>query len=260
MIPLLLSILGHVMADFIFQSDNIADEKRRMCVKALFVHWLAVFVTLFILLLAYDFKVVFWYALWLSIIHITLDLFKALFEKVGSPARELFLFFIDQIMHLVVIVFFLPIFTFELNETFSKTMSSISKYAGIELSQLPVEKILLVAIIYIYVLFGGAVLMRKLINFIYRKEDGSLERIAGSSSVLKNVKTGKVIGIFERAIVLTFYITGNVASIAFVIAAKSLARFKNFAEKDFAEYYLIGTLASVLIAMIGGIILKCLGI
>lgn len=260
MIPLLLSILGHVMADFIFQSDSIADEKRRMRIKALFVHWLAVFMTLFILLLPYDFKKVFWYVFFLSIVHKALDLFKALFERAGSPSRELFLFFVDQIMHLIAIVFLLPLFSFEHSDAFSKIVSSISEYTGIGLSRLPVEELLLIAVVYIYVLFGGAILMRKLINFIYRNEDSSLERIAGSSSVLKNVKTGKVIGIFERAIVLTLYITGNVASIAFVIAAKSLARFKNFAERDFAEYYLIGTLASVLIAMIGGIILKCLGI
>ena len=41
-------------------------------------------------------------------------------------------------------------------------------------------------------------------------------------------------------------------SITIVIAAKFLARFKNFENKDFAEYYLIGTL--VMIAIIGGMI------
>jgi hypothetical protein len=33
-----------------------------------------------------------------------------------------------------------------------------------------------------------------------------------------------------------------------VIAAKSIARFPSFAEEKFAEYYLIGTLLSLLIA------------
>lgn len=72
----------------------------------------------------------------------------------------------------------------------------------------------------------------------------------GSNAVLNKVRTGKVIGIFERLVVLTIYLTGGVASIGIVIAAKSFARFKRFDNKDFAEYYLIGTLA------IGGIILR----
>jgi len=78
----------------------------------------------------------------------------------------------------------------------------------------------------------------------------------GSNAVLNKVRTGKVIGIFERLVVLTIYLTGGVASIGIVIAAKSFARFKHFDNKDFAEYYLIGTLASVMLAIIGGIILR----
>jgi len=42
-------------------------------------------------------------------------------------------------------------------------------------------------------------------------------------------------------------------ALGFVIAAQSIARFKELDEKGFADYYLIGTLASVLVALIGGV-------
>ncbi|HOD90893.1 MAG TPA: DUF3307 domain-containing protein, partial [Thermotogota bacterium] len=42
----------------------------------------------------------------------------------------------------------------------------------------------------------------------------------------------------------------------FILTAKSLARFKQLNDRDFAEYYLIGTLFSVLIALCGGFIFR----
>jgi hypothetical protein len=40
-----------------------------------------------------------------------------------------------------------------------------------------------------------------------------------------------------------------VATIGLVVAAKTLARFKQLDDREFAEYYLLGTLASVTIAV-----------
>jgi hypothetical protein len=44
--------------------------------------------------------------------------------------------------------------------------------------------------------------------------------------------------------------------VAIVLTAKSIARFKEFDNKDFAEYYLIGTLTSTLIAILGGLFVQ----
>ena len=43
---------------------------------------------------------------------------------------------------------------------------------------------------------------------------------------------------------------GQLGAIGFVLAAKSLARFKQLDDRDFAEKYLVGTLLSVLIALL----------
>jgi hypothetical protein len=60
-------------------------------------------------------------------------------------------------------------------------------------------------------------------------------------------EAGKWIGIFERALVLTFIITHHFEGIGFLIAAKSILRFNDLKESDNrreTEYVLIGTLMS----------------
>ncbi|GAC1664349.1 MAG: hypothetical protein NVS9B8_04610 [Candidatus Limnocylindrales bacterium] len=49
-------------------------------------------------------------------------------------------------------------------------------------------------------------------------------------------------------------LTGSEAAIGFVVAAKTLARFRLLDDRDFAEYYLLGTLASVSVAIISALI------
>ena len=51
-----------------------------------------------------------------------------------------------------------------------------------------------------------------------------------------------------------FVLTGAEAAVGFVIAAKTLARFKQLDDRGFAEYYLLGTLASVSVALASAVI------
>ena len=41
-----------------------------------------------------------------------------------------------------------------------------------------------------------------------------------------------------------------------MLTAKSIARYKELENRDFAEYYLVGTLLSALLAILGGLLLK----
>ncbi len=67
-------------------------------------------------------------------------------------------------------------------------------------------------------------------------------------------RIGEAIGILERLVVVTLVLTGSTAAIGFVIAAKTLARFRQLDDRAFAEYYLLGTLASVTIALLSGLV------
>ena len=65
---------------------------------------------------------------------------------------------------------------------------------------------------------------------------------------------GKIIGMLERGIILTLGLLGEFGAISFVFVAKSMARFKQMEERQFAEYYLIGTLLSFFFALIVSIV------
>ncbi len=63
-------------------------------------------------------------------------------------------------------------------------------------------------------------------------------------------RVGAAIGILERLLICALVLGGAVATIGLVVAAKTLARFKQLDDREFAEYYLLGTLASVTVAVI----------
>ncbi|MEX2011275.1 MAG: DUF3307 domain-containing protein [Chloroflexota bacterium] len=67
-------------------------------------------------------------------------------------------------------------------------------------------------------------------------------------------RIGATIGVLERLLIVAFVLTGSTAAIGFVVAAKTLARFRQLDDRDFAEYYLLGTLASVAIALGSGLL------
>lgn len=60
---------------------------------------------------------------------------------------------------------------------------------------------------------------------------------------------GSMIGKLERLIIAMLVIYGEAGAIGFVLAAKSLARYKQFEDQDFTEKFLVGTLASAAIAI-----------
>jgi hypothetical protein len=62
-------------------------------------------------------------------------------------------------------------------------------------------------------------------------------------------RIGATIGALERLLIAALILTGAEAAVGFVIAAKTIARFKQLDDRGFAEYYLLGTLASVAVAI-----------
>jgi hypothetical protein len=66
---------------------------------------------------------------------------------------------------------------------------------------------------------------------------------------------GKMIGYLERMIVFLLVVTGNMSGIGLVLAAKAFARFRQLDDKDFAEYVLIGTLLSIGMTIMIGMVL-----
>ena len=177
----------------------------------------------------------------LALAHILIDYIKALLAKDGWVT-----FLVDQVLHLGTVAgaaIWLNWARWPLvEETVVTTVTSapfylyVSAYAG--------------------VIFGGSFVVQKVTQPF-------LSRIEGDLLALKPglPRVGKYIGCMERFLVLTFVITGYNEAIGFLLAVKALARFpeiKDDARGTFAEYFLVGTMTSVGIALVGGLIVQAI--
>lgn len=79
-----------------------------------------------------------------------------------------------------------------------------------------------------------------------------------SEKISKIYNRGWVIGILERIIVYFSILIGRYELAAFALTAKGLIRYKKLEEEDFGEYFLIGTLMSVIIAAVAAFIVLAL--
>jgi uncharacterized protein DUF3307 len=83
---------------------------------------------------------------------------------------------------------------------------------------------------------------------------GAVAGVPRSEAHASPARIGATIGVLERLLIVAFVLTGSTAAIGFVVAAKTLARFRQLDDRDFAEYYLLGTLASVAVALGSGLL------
>lgn len=68
---------------------------------------------------------------------------------------------------------------------------------------------------------------------------------------------GRLIGNLERIVLTIVVAAGSYAALAFLVAAKSVVRSDEFEKsRNFTEYFLIGSLASVLVALSAGMVLR----
>ncbi|WP_324669931.1 DUF3307 domain-containing protein [Geochorda subterranea] len=108
--------------------------------------------------------------------------------------------------------------------------------------------------VYLAVVLGGAPLVRLVLQ-AWQLRPAS-RAAAPEGGVSEAPGTGMLVGMLERALILTFLLFEATAAVGFVLAAKSIARFKELEDRAFAEYYLVGTLASVVVAVAGFLVLR----
>lgn len=106
------------------------------------------------------------------------------------------------------------------------------------------------AAVYAVVIFAGGYLIRALTRPLV---NGDVRPADESTAQLRNA--GMYIGWLERFLILTALLLRSPATAGLVLTAKAIARYPEFKHVRFAEYFLIGTLLSLCVAMIGGLIL-----
>ena len=70
------------------------------------------------------------------------------------------------------------------------------------------------------------------------------------------INRGRLIGNLERLILTIVVAAGSYAALAFLVAAKGLVRSEGLQKRDFAEYFLVGSLSSVLVALCSGVVIR----
>ncbi len=88
------------------------------------------------------------------------------------------------------------------------------------------------------------------------QEGGSTEKQSLVHVDTNEYSRGRMIGNLERLLLLVIVAAGSYQSLAFLAAAKGLIRSKDLENRDWAEYFLVGSLASVLVALAGGLLIQ----
>jgi hypothetical protein len=113
-----------------------------------------------------------------------------------------------------------------------------------------IEKPLLLLVVYVGVIFGGGYVVRFLTKPLLK---GDLHVSGETTNEMQNA--GMYIGWLERFVVLTALVLQSPATVGLILTAKSIARYPELKSVRFAEYFLIGTLLSVSLGIVGGLIL-----
>jgi hypothetical protein len=232
-------IAGHVFADFMLQTRRVAEEKERNA-GALLWHGALVLVAH----LAVMAPVLTWEAAVLlagvAVLHTATDAVRIKARGGGSIQG----FFVDQAVHVAMLLGAWALL--ERNPAWVGGAAADDWFVWY-------ARCLAVASVYVFNAKGGTIVVRKTLSR-YPRASQKLEEDEGGE-----YEMGRVIGNLERFVVLTLLLFWQWGAIGFVVAAKSIARFPELRErddKDFTEYYLIGTLTSVLVAIGTAILLK----
>lgn len=114
----------------------------------------------------------------------------------------------------------------------------------------PWAGIALLAAAYWYALEGGLAVVRLVLALVPVAAQPPREGIMVPES---EQSRGRIIGVLERALALTLILVDQFGALGLITGAKAIARFRALENRDFAEYFLIGTLASLLHALMVGL-------
>lgn len=221
MVVLFLSLLlAHLTGDFLLQPTTWVRDKKKRKVRSKYLYY-HIGVHLLLLLITTQFDSKYFLAIILiALSHFGIDCAKLYLEKKKTAKTW---FFIDQLLHLVVIAFVVfYYFPFEIAIASLYSQQSLALITA------------LVAVTYV-----SAIILKVLLS---KWSEQIIKTDTGDTN-----NAGKYIGILERLFIFFFVVINFWEGIGFLLAAKSIFRFGDLKEsKDvrLTEYILIGTLLS----------------
>jgi hypothetical protein len=286
---LLVFLLAHFTADFLMQTDHLIQLKKSRLHKGLTHHVTChlIVTSLFALLYAFiaehttaafiaDILIA---AIVITMIHYFVDWIKEfLRKKYKQVAISASLYILDQILHIASIIVVLNMLGL-ISYTFNQFKVNLLDFLFGNIAFSDPGKLLMLLIILIIATQGVGYFLGTVLRDL--SSNPSLEKgtynITNEKTEIKTTfnekgekaneittfkteqflkdspqKIGRYIGMIERILIMIFIVQGTPHGLTFLIAVKSLTRFKQFENKRFAEYYLIGSLLSALIAVVLG--------
>ena len=235
-------LLAHLLGDFPLQPEWISRNKGSS-LRSLFLHGAAHYLLAWACLLFFapvsglsilNHLFVFGYIA----IHLLVDKLKYRLTSRRIVPDDSKTFLLDQLLHVAALTCAAILLT---GNHVGQLVQQIA-------SSMPTKtQILEVAIVYVAVVFGGGVLIRYLTKGLAKHAP------ANSTDPLPNA--GLYIGWLERLLVLTAIAVQTPTLVGLILTGKSIARFPELKNAHFAEYFLIGTLLSLSLSLLGGIVL-----
>src|SRR5690625_1808075 len=237
---LYLLLIGHLFGDFFIRDNNPIHKQKKSLQTLLrqsFIYFLCLVLTASLFLEPF---VALYFSLVLAIIHLGLHYLYVLYLDTNVQVRtrlkgHIILYIIKQL----VLVFFI-LLLLQPHQLVLKNwvLDFLDRYIMMPSLIVLVQRFKLI-FLYLFLLCPTSKLIKHLLNYYFYRSYISTHV---ESDEEENV--GSLIGYLARVIIFTLCVMGLHASIALVITAKSLARFKQLNDKGFAERYLIGTLLS----------------
>lgn len=225
-------ILAHLLGDFVLQFNSWVKGKQQKKLKSPFLYIHAGVHFLLILLVTWNLDL--WkLALFVSVSHFIIDTLKLYVSEKTTKIQ--WPFFVDQFLHVVILV--IAVFYGNWN-VFAEGFTFYFNWK--------------IVTAYVFLSFPVGIIMDKCLT------GWSVEQ--NNEASLPNA--GKVIGIVERLLVLTFILLNQWEAIGFLITAKSVFRFNDLkaSNRKLTEYILIGTLLSFGIAIFTGVLVVLYGV
>lgn len=250
-------LLAHVVGDFYFQTDSSCKNKKPFGGKDLWIHVAIIFITTWAAVLDCRF---WWGALAIGVLHYVTDSVKTKVEKQWSDEDEgatpkheskkkktrraienkdrkrLWAFAIDQFAHLFAIVLVSWLYT----ATYDCPSLWMEQFFG--------SSVFWVLCALILCAKPMNILIRLILNFCTLKVE--------TKTTDEAFKAGRLIGSLERCLIVLFVVLDQYEAIGFLVAAKSILRFKEINESMKSEYVLAGTLLSVSLAIFIGLAVR----
>lgn len=240
-------LIAHLLGDFPFQTYRMVGGKLEGAASAFAGHLSAHLVLSLLALLAFvPHLLLSWKtAVGIGVLlagHLLLDIGKSAVIR-RRPQRDRWpLFVADQLAHVVVVAVTATIIVGESPDFGAAWAWWLTER----------DRSLLVATVLLVSVFPTGYLIRYLLTPLSEQLAATNHGQGEDDQATSLANAGLYLGWIERTLLVIAFASGSYAAVAIVIGAKSVARYPEFRSRDFAEYFLIGTLVSLLFAAAGG--------